>query len=381
MSASATKIPDFRQIIASLDYGKRLPGAVYIFRPRPSDVSPDLWATIRRAEIAAQPDPSWNLLKIHTDQFAVTFLSYPDFDTRSASGFGGGDQDQSEHRLGAAHRLSRSGPNPPILHRKETFLPPDDPRIPDFAALTKREEEAGLYRDPSRIGLRVQWLTLLKRLGLAYEGHTLVPFAKHRSTELRSRTQPADVARHRTAIKRYDLSKPVKQLLERGLLRKNGHVLRLRMRARHGHRGAAALGYQARVGTRHFGPTHAKTPAAVVNLGYVLNVIEEPAERIAHSARRMRWLSARSSFRRWRAARKRTRTRAHTAMAFSRKRTRFKNSTRRANSKVSSSRRSTSRRARWASACASSSETTTTRNCSRPIGAAAGLIGATSARN
>ena len=28
------------------------------------------------------------------------------------------------------------------------------------------------------------------------------------------------MARHRTAIKRYDLSKPVKQLLERGLLRK-----------------------------------------------------------------------------------------------------------------------------------------------------------------
>ena len=43
--------------------------------------------------------------------------------------------------------------NPPILHRKETFLPPNDPRIPGLAALTKQEEEAGLYRDASRIGL------------------------------------------------------------------------------------------------------------------------------------------------------------------------------------------------------------------------------------
>jgi hypothetical protein len=45
------------------------------------DLPPELLETIRRAEIAARPDASWNLLKIHTDQFAFTFLSYPDFDT------------------------------------------------------------------------------------------------------------------------------------------------------------------------------------------------------------------------------------------------------------------------------------------------------------
>jgi hypothetical protein len=70
--------------------------------------------------------------------------------------------------------------NPPILHRKETFLPLSDPRIPGCAALTKQEEETGLYRDPSRIGLRAQWLTLLKRLGLTYEDHTLVSVAEAR---------------------------------------------------------------------------------------------------------------------------------------------------------------------------------------------------------
>ena len=40
----------------------------------------EFWKTIRRAEVAAQPDPSWNILKIHTDQVAITFLTYPDFE-------------------------------------------------------------------------------------------------------------------------------------------------------------------------------------------------------------------------------------------------------------------------------------------------------------
>jgi len=71
-----------RQRIESLAFGKRLPGAVYVYRPGPDrdGFSPELVETIRRAEIAARPDASWNLLKIHTDQFAFTFLSYPDFD-------------------------------------------------------------------------------------------------------------------------------------------------------------------------------------------------------------------------------------------------------------------------------------------------------------
>src|SRR5204863_2254320 len=41
------------------------------------------------------------------------------------------------------------------------------------------------------------------------------------------------------------------------------------------------LGYQASGWDPIFRPNAPKVPAAVVNLGYVLNVIEEPAERIA----------------------------------------------------------------------------------------------------
>src|ERR1700738_288412 len=70
----------FRQSIESLSHGKKLPGATYLFRPAEHDVPPEFWKTISRAEVAAHPDPHWNLLKIHTGHFALTFLTYSDFD-------------------------------------------------------------------------------------------------------------------------------------------------------------------------------------------------------------------------------------------------------------------------------------------------------------
>ena len=271
---------EFQTYVGSLDHGKILPDARYIFRPKQGDVPDQLYAEIRRAEIAAQPAPDWNLLKLHTGGFALTFLSYTSFDDDPHPALA--EATKINLNSGAVTRTDyRSRANPPILHRKETFLRAGDPRIPMFAALTKREEEAGLYRDPTRIGLRVQWLALLNRLALRHQGHELRPTEV---AETEARTCDAEVGeinRHRTAIKRYDLSKPVKQLLERGLLRKGdtffdfgcGHGMDVEA--------LTSLGYQASGWDPAFRPNVPKTHAAVVNVGYVLNVIEDPAERVA----------------------------------------------------------------------------------------------------
>ena len=259
----------------TLTYGKTLPGARYIFRPNGSNLSESFLDAIRRAENAASPPPEWNLLKLHTNEFAVTFLSYPEFDTDPHPALI--EATKINLNTGSVVRTDyRDRANSPILHRKEMFLPKGDPRAADFAALTAREEEAGLYEDPSRIGLRVQWSTLLKRAGLTYEGHALVPDPKRViDTDIRERVQ-----RHRTAIKRYDLSKPVKELLERGLL-KTGDTF-FDFGCGHGMDVEALrnLGYQAAGWDPAFRANAPKSSAAIVNLGYVLNVIEEPAERI-----------------------------------------------------------------------------------------------------
>lgn len=273
-------LDSYRCLVNSISYGKKLPGSLYLFRPEQETVPRQFWQLVCRAESAARPDTSWNLIKVHTDQVAFTFLTYPGFDTEPHPSLA--EATKINLNTGSIVRTEyRARANPPILHRKEAFLPLNDPRIPEFGSLTNCEEKAGLYRDTSTIGLRIQWLALLKRLNLVYEGNALISICDQVADDAALETAPREIVRHRTAIKRYDLSKPVKQLLERGLLKKNdtffdygcGHGMDVEA--------LQHLGYQASGWDPAFRPNAAKTPAAVVNLGYVLNVIEEPAERIA----------------------------------------------------------------------------------------------------
>jgi hypothetical protein len=74
------KLHQFSVLVEQIPYGKKLPSAVYLMPTDPSLLPTTLLDTIRRAEVAARPDPAWNLLKLHTDELAISFLSYPMFD-------------------------------------------------------------------------------------------------------------------------------------------------------------------------------------------------------------------------------------------------------------------------------------------------------------
>jgi hypothetical protein len=63
--------------------------------------------------------------------------------------------------------------NPPILHRKELFVPVDYPGREMFARLTEAEEAEGLLGG-RRIGFRKQWIELLKTRGFEIREHKLV---------------------------------------------------------------------------------------------------------------------------------------------------------------------------------------------------------------
>jgi DNA phosphorothioation-associated putative methyltransferase len=167
------KFETFRSLVNAIPFGKKLPTSVYLARSASALLASELIESVRRAEAAAKPEPSWNLLKLHTDQFAISFLSYPDFDNDPHPYLA--EATKINLNTGSVVRTDYRGrSNPPILHRKESFLPPGDPRLSQLCALTRQEEQEGLYRDPSRIGLRLHWQTLLKRSGLTYEGHRLV---------------------------------------------------------------------------------------------------------------------------------------------------------------------------------------------------------------
>lgn len=64
--------------------------------------------------------------------------------------------------------------NPPILHRKESFLAPDHPLHERFARLTQQEERLGLLDDSSAIGTKKGWEERLETHGFAIRGHRVV---------------------------------------------------------------------------------------------------------------------------------------------------------------------------------------------------------------
>jgi DNA phosphorothioation-associated putative methyltransferase len=111
-----------------------------------------------------------NIIKLNRREPKISYLTYPDFfeDPHPAlvsslsvhlQTFRLKTRDYSGYR------------NPPILHRKETFLSADDPRFAKFARLTRIEEKHGLYEDVSRIGTQEGWNAALKAKGLRLKGH------------------------------------------------------------------------------------------------------------------------------------------------------------------------------------------------------------------
>lgn len=64
--------------------------------------------------------------------------------------------------------------NPPVLHRKETFLPLTHSLRAKFARLTAQEEKHRLLDDPSGIGTREGWAKRLAERGFALKGHRVI---------------------------------------------------------------------------------------------------------------------------------------------------------------------------------------------------------------
>lgn len=100
-------------------------------------------------------------------------------------------------------------------------------------------------------------------------------------------------ARHRTAIARADLSMPAKQALADGVLRPGSDVMDFGSGRGLDVKRLADLGVNARGWDPHFDAQREPTDAEVVLLVYVLNVVEDVAERIA--VLRRAWDLARST--------------------------------------------------------------------------------------
>lgn len=116
------------------------------------------------------------IVKLNRIEPKVSYLSYPDFDRDPHPALALSVR-ADLRRLDLRLKDFRQWQNPPILHRKETFVAPDYPGRDKFARLTAQEERYGLFAQPAAIGTRNRWLELLESKGLALRGHRLVRLA------------------------------------------------------------------------------------------------------------------------------------------------------------------------------------------------------------
>lgn len=174
--------------------------------------------------------------------------------------------------------------NPPILHRKELLLPQGHPDVAKFARLTADLEGLGLFADPVRIGFEVQWNALLRERGYQVVEHEVVPIGNNEGGDALTNEVPiastsGAVLRHLTALSRQNLSAPVAAMLRMGLL--NGEATFFDYGCGKGDDVAAlgAAGITASGWDPHYAPNEQLRRSDYVNIGFVINVIEDPSER------------------------------------------------------------------------------------------------------
>jgi len=291
---NAKTIPDwncYRELLQALPYGKVLPAAVYIHRdmqPCQTGLIGQMLAVLTERHAIGD---EFNVVKFRTDAPRISFLSYPEFFEQPHPSL---DKSITIDLTSGKSFRSEYGDNlnPPILHRKELLLAPDHPRAKEYVALSAAEEQAGLYENKSVIGFRVNWERLLASRGLAFDRHSLMRISNDETAPFVP-SPIVVVQRHRTALTRYKLSKPVKTLLEFNQMPVGSSFFDYGCGLGADVRGLRELGFEASGWDPVHAPTSVRTVADVINLGYVLNVIEDPAERLEtlisawHLARRL----------------------------------------------------------------------------------------------
>lgn len=275
----------YKDFIQHMEYGKLLPDARYIhidllsFVPQPVL---ELLVCLQK-ELTLQ-DFKFNVLKFHTRDFKISLLHYPTFFDESYPALAKSctiDLVRNKHRIMSFEDSN----NPPILHRKETFLPPDHPFIPEFSAITKEGEAVGLYENTKQIGFKQNWERLIKRKGYQLVKGRLVKVSeigsksKNEIEAQKNTAEEVQVERHKTAIDRHKLSAPMVSLARHGFLDKKYSIFDYGCGKGDDLRELQAHGLDAIGWDPAYFPELEKKKQDVVNLGFVINVIEDPKER------------------------------------------------------------------------------------------------------
>ena len=269
----------YQSAVEEMPFGKSLPTAIYVLDEPSFPIPAILRSLIERVRTRLGLDETFNVVKLGKRELKLSFLAYPEFFANPHPSLS--ESVSVDLVTGKVRKTSYDGrDNPPILHRKEAFLPEDHSDFQRFQRLTEEEEKAGLFEKTSTIGFKQNWEKLLLEKQLGFRGHQLVQREKLGQQSPATTNRERQIERHRAAISRSELSKPVKLLLSHDQLTKRDRIFDYGCGFGDDVAGLKALDFDASGWDPFFAPRETKRKADVVNLGFVLNVIEDPSERV-----------------------------------------------------------------------------------------------------
>jgi len=227
----------------------------------------------------------YNIVKYDLNSPLLSLLWYPDFFTDPFPAL------ETSYRIDieaarVEKRSYQTSINPPILHRKELFIRTDDPRSGSFKALTQTAEELGLFENPIHIGFKQAWENLIAEKGFQLLDHQFVPIGNDEADNedhlehIEPHTNTRQISRHLTALSRSNLSAPMQCLARHGYLDGSLSVFDYGCGKGDDIRNLTANDITVSGWDPHYAPDQPKQAADIVNIGFVINVIENYQERL-----------------------------------------------------------------------------------------------------
>ena len=263
--------------------GKKVLNNVYWHSSLTTAQSAEVQANISEAEILAnlQANTDYNVVKYDSKSQALSLLWYPDFFINAFPAL------ELSYRIDLStkrveKRSYQSSLNPPILHRKELFLNQNDPHIAQFKELTATAEQLGLYENPIHIGFKQAWENLIAEKGFQLIDHQFIPIGNEETSYVQNEhtLENTTISRHLTALSRSNLSAPMQCLARHGYLDGSLTVFDYGCGKGDDIRNLIANDIIVSGWDPHYAQEQPKQSADIVNLGFVINVIENYQERL-----------------------------------------------------------------------------------------------------
>ncbi|NOQ36003.1 MAG: DNA phosphorothioation-associated putative methyltransferase [Methylococcaceae bacterium] len=274
-------LSDYLSLSKQIKIGKRLPDAVYLHVSCLSLLEPKLLELVKHSEKLAQLSADdYQIIKFSLSEAALSFLAYPDFFDNAFPELKASWRVNLENEQ-FAYRSYQQSINPPILHRKELLLPDNHPRLAEYQALTTMAESLGLFSDTKRIGFKQYWHDLIAQTGYQLIGQQFVPLANDDSLAVENENSSKEILRHKTALSRSGLSAPVQCLMRHELLTVEQSFFDYGCGRGDDLNNLAENDFKVAGWDPYYANENQLLAAEVVNLGFVINVIEDYDERVA----------------------------------------------------------------------------------------------------